>query len=96
MKHNICWNNINIEIDYNPSYSISIREIYGYELAHVQVRAVQALPVTETGYLSYFTCTSEVEAQGGVIDLVILALNQEAKKAAWKKHEEELAQLKLF
>ena len=55
MKQTINWQGIEIEITYIESYSKSYERIYGYPLTNIELRAKERLPVTETGYRSYFS-----------------------------------------
>ena len=55
MKQTISWQGIEIEITYVESYSKAYEKIYGYPLTHIELRAKERLPVTKTGYRSYFS-----------------------------------------
>lgn len=96
MKQKITWNSIEIVIDFNPNYSKAFKDIYGHQLAHVQIYANQPLPITETGYRSHFISASEIEQCGGVVAFVVDALDQAAKSPSWKRFHADQAQLSLF
>lgn len=94
--HIIEWRRITIEIDYDPDYSASFKEFNKKPLAHITVRAAQALPITETGYLSHFIETEYVDEAGGPVALVTDALDDAAKDSSWEKQQAKDAQLSLF
>lgn len=56
--HRLQWDGIAIEVRYNPDWSPSYCDIYGYPLTHLEIEAVEPakspLPMTETGYRSHF------------------------------------------
>ncbi|MBO6516072.1 MAG: hypothetical protein JJ975_05940 [Bacteroidia bacterium] len=96
MKDQITWNNIEITIEYKKSCFKAVKDIHGYDLAHVQVTASQPLPITKTGYRSCFLANSIIEEHGGVINFVQAYLDEEARNPEWKKLEAKNAQLSLF
>lgn len=96
MQHHIIWNQIPITIDYNPDYSKSYKEGYGYPLAHIEVRANQPLPITDTGYKSQFIAEPLVKEFGDVREFVLAMLQQEAQSDRWKKWIVQNVQLDLF
>lgn len=55
------WQGIAINVTYCPDYSKAMREIQGYALAHIEVRAATRLPITETGYRSIWLPNGEVK-----------------------------------
>jgi hypothetical protein len=98
METSIIWNGIQIDIAYNPERHALYREIYGYSLAHLQIRTArkEKLPITETGYLSHFTRADEIEDKGGPAAFVRAWLDHEAQAPAWKNSQVKAAQLSLF
>ena len=94
------WCGIAIEVCYCPSWSESYEEIYGYPLAHLTVEAVTPanvpLPISETGYRSYFTRPDLIEAEGGPVAFVRAWLDHEAQSDEWKQQQEKSRQLTLF
>ncbi len=67
MRQRIKWNSIDIVIDYNPPYSKAFKDIYGQELAHIQIYANEPLPKTETGYRSHFISAAELKQSGCLV-----------------------------
>ena len=96
MKHNIVWNNIKIEINYDPDYLNTSKEIKDGVIAHLEVKAAQPLPISETGYRSHFVSASIIEKAGGAVKYVTDALDEAAKNPKWKKHFLDNQQLSLF
>jgi hypothetical protein len=62
----------------------------------VEAENRQRLPITETGYRSYFLHPDEVEAAGGPAAYVLAWLGEEAQSPKWKRHVEASRQLSLF
>lgn len=96
MKTQITWQNIPIEIDYDPNYSKCYLEAYGYGLAHIQVRANQPLPITGTGYKSQFIAEPCVAMYGTVVDFVTKILDTAATDPRWQQQQADRMQLDLF
>ncbi|MBL7681776.1 MAG: hypothetical protein JNK00_00330 [Flavipsychrobacter sp.] len=96
MRYSITWNNIPIEIEYNPDYSKAYMEFNGYALAHIGIKADRPLPITSTGYKSQFIAEPLVAEFGLVTEFVITLLNEAALGADWQKLQAEQAQLNLF
>ena len=63
---------------------------------HVELRADQPLPVTQTGYRSYFIPEEQFEPFVSLGQLVLQWLDQAAQSKHWEKVQEEQRQLKLF
>lgn len=96
MQYQTTWHNIPIQIDYNPDYSKAYRDIYGYPLAHIEVRADRALPITETGYKSIFLAEPLVSDYGTVTAYVTAMLDEAGQSPKWKQVEAAQNQLNLF
>lgn len=96
MQTVIIWDNITIEITYTQSYSRVYEEIQGYPIAHLELRADEPLPVTETGYRSLFTPAPEIEDRGGAEAFTKAWLDSAAQYPAWQNYQEERKQLSLF
>lgn len=94
--YDIKWNGIEINIQYNPSFSEAYRKQMGRSLAHIEIRSNSVLPVTETGYRSHFTGGECIEKYGGAIGFVVAWLNDAAQSKSWKIKAEESRQLTLF
>lgn len=92
----IDWRGIRIEISYNPSWSESYARIYGYPLAHLEVRSIApdkaALPITATGYRSHFTPAQVIEENGGPVAFVLAWLAEAEQSPEWQARR----QLDLF
>lgn len=96
MIKTINWQGIEIEITYIESYSKSYERIYGYPLIHIELRAKERLPVTETGYRSYFSPAPLLSDFKTPEDFVRAWLDQEAERPEWKQYKEKSKQLALF
>jgi len=84
------WQGIPIEVSYKPDYlGMGI-------VGHIEVKASEPLPFTETGYRSIFINPDIVSRRGGAVAFVIGYLEEEACKPAWKKHQADRQQLALF
>lgn len=94
------WSGITIEISYTPSWSAAYREVYGDDLAHLEVRSIAPerapLPITPTGYHSLFLPRQVFEAEGGPVCYVQRWLATKANDPAWKESEHAARQLSLF
>jgi hypothetical protein len=66
------------------------------DLAHLQLRAGERLPVTETGYKSLFLSAEAVTEAGGAVAFVEGLLEEAAQSPAWKDYCQERQQLTLF
>lgn len=96
MKKTINWQGIDIEISYIESYSKAYLDAYGDHLTHIELRAEEPLPVTETGYRSYFTPAPLISNFETPEDFVRAWLDQEAQRPAWKQSQAERDQYALF
>lgn len=96
--YSVRWEGLSIEVLYCPSWCNSYREIYGYPLAHLQIRSAcgSPLPITETGYRSHFDRADNIEAEGSPSAYVLAWLNHAAQSAHWKEAQEKARQLTLF
>jgi hypothetical protein len=98
--HALQWENITIEVRYDPDWSPSYRDIYGYPLAHLEIESIDPakapLPMTETGYRSWFGAPADVDAEGGPVAFVCAWLDHEARSPAWQEAQTERRQLTLF
>jgi hypothetical protein len=93
----IRWEGIPIEVSYEADW-LGCNAKYGHENAHIEIRTPhkELLPVTDTGYRSYFLAAGIVEAFGDLAGFVIHWLDQEAKSTKWKKQQVSGQQLQLF
>ena len=90
------WQGMNIKITYKADYSKAVKNLQGYQLAHIEVRHDSPLPITKTGYRSIFLPDSEVQEAGGVIKLIRAELDKAAQSKEWKSYQAKQSQLKLF
>lgn len=82
------WQGIPVTILYKPKY-LTV-------MAHIEVRAEQPIPITETGYRSIFITEEEVEECGSAVDLVKALLDESAASNDWKVYAEASRQESLF
>lgn len=91
--HRFTWQGILIEVVYDPlKWDVT---------AHLEVRSIKPerapLPITETGYLSYFHEPGTVEQNDGtLVEQVLWWLDERAKSKAWIKYVEASRQGELF
>ena len=94
----ITWQNIELEIRYNPSYCAVLKG--DDAMAHIEVSVLHPerhpLPITETGYKSHFIHCIVVEEYGTATDFVLAWLNHESRSPEWKKLQEAARQGELF
>ena len=94
---NITWQGIDIEITCSkPDYLSSYREIYGYEMLHIEVRSALPLPITETGYKSIFIAESELADKGGSLKYVTSYIEEMTKSKKGQNCLEDSRQFNLF
>ena len=63
---------------------------------HIELRCVERLPVTETGYRSHFAPEGVPSAQDDVRMYVLEWLDTSAQDPSWQRYVEDSKQLKLF
>ena len=85
----ITWNGIVIAVSIAQNWLNT-----GYH--HIELRAGQPLPVTQTGYRSHFMPMDQFAAFDNLEQLVRLWLDDAAKSIDWIISQEEARQLKLF
>ena len=91
------WEGLDIAVRYCAEWSPSYREVYGYPLAHLELRiAGKAFPVSETGYLSHFNRPDNIEAAGGLVEFVLALLTDACRIVDGKEREATSHQLSLF
>jgi len=92
----LVWNGLTLEVSYDPKWMSVGRSI----TAHLEVRSLapeaEPLPITETGYRSYFCTPEEIDAQGGATAYVTAWLDHEARSPKWKAADLARRQLSLF
>jgi len=83
------WQGISIEITHTPDWP-------GHGYQHIELRAVERLPVTETGYRSHFIHDEHMALFKDATEFVIEWLDEFAKDPVWLRHVEASKQLTLF
>lgn len=68
-RHQTDWHGIAVSVDICPDYSASYREVCGYPLVHLMLRA-EVLPFSETGFRSHFIGMPIADAYGGPLAYV--------------------------
>ena len=98
--HEFEWRKKRITVTYTPNGSPAYEDSYHDTLAHLEIKTISPindpLPITETGYRSYFTNPRLVEAFKGPVGFVKAMLEKEAQNPKWLAHEKSLQQLSLF
>lgn len=88
----LVWENINIQISYNPDYSKAHKQITGERLAHLEIKADERLPMTETGYRSHFTAATNIETYGSSTEFVQAWLAEASQSKEWQRYKKTKAQ----
>jgi len=96
MNNVITWENIKIEISYVASAYKSFEKVYGYSMAHLEIKANEELPITVTGYKSHFLPNTEIEEHGGAEKFVLDWLSSASKSEEWQKIKAGSDQYALF
>ncbi|MBN8648970.1 MAG: hypothetical protein J0L55_13540 [Caulobacterales bacterium] len=94
--YQIIWQNIQIEIRY-CDYVAKVDE--KTTIIHLEIMSFtrEPLPITETGYKSYFTAKCLIEEFGGPVEYAKMWLDGEAKdNITWQNHVSKSRQLSLF
>ncbi|HQW94267.1 MAG TPA: hypothetical protein PLU58_00610 [Saprospiraceae bacterium] len=90
------WNNREVFIKYKPKTFDAYERIYGTPLSHIAIECEQPLPISDTGFKSYYIANSALLEYGGPLEFVKDWLNEEAEKPAWKAFDAKHRQLSLF
>lgn len=82
------WQGITLSVTYEANWLNMKRNL----TAHLQIEAISPkraiLPVTETGYRSYFTPAVDIDAAGGPVAYALAWLDHAATSKSWLKHVE--------
>lgn len=89
MRGVIEWCGISVEINHVPDWP-------GHGYQHIELRAAQMLPVTETGYRSHYIHNDEIALFENAEAFVIEWLDEYAKDPEWLRHVEASKQLNFF
>ena len=96
----IVWRGLQVRVGFNPEYSKTFKDLYGYPLGHLEVMVISPerspLPISETGYKSSFLSPEDVLAEGGPANYVQAWLDHAAQSPTWKEKEEAAKQMVLF
>ena len=79
IEHTVKWENIDIQIIHKPDYFASVG------VGHLEVKANQPLPFTDTGYRSIWLMCGEL-GERSVQDYVLQALEHDSKQKKWKDY----------
>ena len=86
----LSWEGITIDLSYTqPIYC-------GPHFHHIELKASEPLPVTETGYRSHFIAPAELALWDSPEAFVIDWLNHAAQLPAWREYRDQSRQLSLF
>jgi hypothetical protein len=86
--HEVRWQGIPVTVTYDPDWLKII--------AHLELKAAQPLPLTETGYRSLFLHAEDVTAAGGAVAVALTLLDNAARQPAWQASQQQRQQLSLF
>jgi len=89
VQYEIEWDGIVVTITHIPNWLNT-----GHD--HVELRAAEQLPVTETGYRSHYMQAAELALFKGVEGFVRQWLDGAAQSKEWQKHLVDRQQLSLF
>lgn len=89
MRVVIEWCGISVEINHASDWP-------GHGFQHIELRAAERLPVTETGYRSHYIHNDEIALFESDEAFVIEWLDEYAKDPKWLRHVEASKQLNLF
>lgn len=85
----INWEDISIDLSHH-------QQRFGGPFDHLELRASERLPVTETGYRSHFIAPAELALWASPEAFVIDWLNDAAKHPDWQEYRQQSRQLNLF
>lgn len=87
--YEIEWQGISITISHRKDYPI-------VDFHHIEVKADQPLPMTETGYKPHFLPNEALSGFDGVVDFISQWLEATCQSKEWRAHMESLRQPSLF
>lgn len=83
-EHTALWRGVSLRIQWEPQFLNTSALV---QPGHLQIESTEPrrapLPITETGYLSWFTSPTPVQESGGPVALVLQWLDAEAAGPAW-------------
>ena len=80
------WRGIRVEVAFAPKWLASL------QVSHIELRCAEPLPLTDTGYLSCFLNSGEIDDIGNALTWAEAALDEAAAKQKWRRER----QLSLF
>lgn len=89
MTLSIEWEGIAVSLAHAPNW-------LNTDYDHIELRAGERLPVTQTGYRSHFISPEELADFESVEGFVRQWLDEAAQSKGWQKHVAESRQLSLF
>ena len=87
-NHAIHWQDIPLTLTYQAEW-------LGL-CAHLQFRAGERLPITDTGYKSVYLQAEAVEQAGGAVTFALGLLDEAALSPEWQAYQQAQRQLSLF
>jgi len=92
------WRGLEIEVLHNPDWSPVYREVFGYALAHLQIRSLNGkpIPISKTVYQSKFERAENIAAEGGAAAYVVAWLDHAALAQCGSAGQADTRQLSLF
>ena len=76
-KLSLTWRDIDFTLNFDPAY-IGLNDV-----AHIEIRCSEPLPITETGYKSIFITSQDITDIRFAAALVMDSMEREAKKKKW-------------
>lgn len=96
-EHTAHWRGVALRIQWEPRF-LNTNALA--QPGHLQIESTEPcrapLPITETGYLSWFTSPTLVQENGGPAAFVLQWLDAEASGPAWAQAQSDRQQLSLF
>ena len=96
-EHTAQWRGVSLRIQWEPRF-LNTNALA--QPGHLQIESTAPrrapLPITETGYLSWFTAPALVQESGGPVAFVLQWLGTEVSRPAWAQAETDRQQLSLF
>ena len=89
MTLSITWEGITIAVSHEANW-------LNTEYDHIELRADEKLPVTETGYRSHFIANTELALFDSLEEAVRQWLDAAATSKEWQKYLKDSQQLSLF
>ena len=89
MTLSLNWEGIKIAVSHKANW-------LNTDYDHIELRADEKLPVTETGYQSHFIASAELALFNNLEDFVRQWMDEAATSNEWQKHLTDSQQLSLF